>query len=234
MGIRGELYSAKFQSEGRTYFFNVKQNRMGDVFLSIVESKPTEGEMFDRHAIVVFGDQMPGFLDSLRDALKHMDKIGNKVDPFDLSEESETDRKPVRKPREPREFREPRAPREGGREPRPERSGGFGRSDKADRPQRPGSFKPREGRSSAFKPRDDRGESYAPRMERGDKPDRFVRPDYKAKSDRFARPGYPARAERSDRPDRPERPGRAPRPEAPKRKTIVVRSKKKDSGELKS
>jgi hypothetical protein len=81
MGIRGELFSTRFACEGRTYFFNVKQNRNGDVFLSIVESKPSEGESFDRRSIVVFGETMEGFLKSFQSALKFMDKTGNKVDP---------------------------------------------------------------------------------------------------------------------------------------------------------
>jgi hypothetical protein len=81
MGIRGELFSTRFACEGRTYFFNVKQNRNGDVFLSIVESKPSEGESFDRRSIVVFGESMEGFLKSFQSALKYMDKTGNKVDP---------------------------------------------------------------------------------------------------------------------------------------------------------
>ena len=81
MGIRGELFSSRFASEGRTYFFNVKQNRNGDVFLSIVESKPSEGESFDRRSIVVFGEDMEGFLKTFQGALKFMDKTGNKVAP---------------------------------------------------------------------------------------------------------------------------------------------------------
>jgi hypothetical protein len=81
MGIRGELYSARFASEGRTYFFNVKQNRNGDVFLSIVESKQGEGETFDRRSIVVFADQLDGFLKSFENVLKFVEKTGTKVSP---------------------------------------------------------------------------------------------------------------------------------------------------------
>ena len=54
MGIRGELFTTQIQVENRTYFFNVKENRLGDVFLQIVESKNTDGAGFDRMAIVVF------------------------------------------------------------------------------------------------------------------------------------------------------------------------------------
>ncbi len=81
MGIRGELFSTRFACDGRTYFFNVKQNRNGDVFLSIVESKPSEGESFDRRSIVVFGEHMEGFLKSFQSALKYIDKTGIKLSP---------------------------------------------------------------------------------------------------------------------------------------------------------
>lgn len=80
MGIRGELFSTRFACDGRTYFFNVKQNRNGDVFLSIVESKPSEGESYDRRSIVVFGEHMEEFLKNFQTAIKYMDKTGFKVD----------------------------------------------------------------------------------------------------------------------------------------------------------
>jgi len=76
MGIRGELFSTKMTCEGRTYFFNVKQNTRGDVFLSIVESKPTEAETFDRRSIVVFRDDMRGFLKAFQTTLGFMEKPG--------------------------------------------------------------------------------------------------------------------------------------------------------------
>ncbi len=74
MGIRGELFSTRVSCEGRTYFFNVKQNRMGDVFLSIVESKPTEPETFDRRSIVVFGSDVKPFIKAFQTALSFMEK----------------------------------------------------------------------------------------------------------------------------------------------------------------
>lgn len=76
MGIRGELFSTKISCEGRTYFFNVKENRMGDIFLSIVESKPTESENFDRRSIVIFREDVKGFLEAFQGALKFMEKPG--------------------------------------------------------------------------------------------------------------------------------------------------------------
>ncbi len=74
MGIRGELYTTKITLDNRTYFFNVKENRTGDVFLQVVESKSTEGADFDRHAIVVFEDDMQKFLQGLESSLGFIEK----------------------------------------------------------------------------------------------------------------------------------------------------------------
>lgn len=74
MGIRGELFTTQIPVENRTYFFNVKENRLGDVFLQIVESKNTDGTGFDRHAIVVFQDEMQTFLQGLNESLEFIEK----------------------------------------------------------------------------------------------------------------------------------------------------------------
>jgi hypothetical protein len=74
MGIRGELFSSRVGCEGRTYFFNVKENRMGDMFLTVVESKPTETEGFERRSVVIFREDMPDFLKAFQGALDFMEK----------------------------------------------------------------------------------------------------------------------------------------------------------------
>jgi len=80
MGIRGELFSTRVTCEGRTYFFNVKENRLGDLFLTIVESKPTEAENFDRRSVVVFRDDMGKFIHAFQGALDFIQagKTGSK------------------------------------------------------------------------------------------------------------------------------------------------------------
>ena len=123
MGIRGELFSTRFACDGRTYFFNVKQNRNGDVFLSIVESKPSEGESFDRRSIVIFGEHMEEFLKSFQSALKFIDKTGIKVapDPNAYTRGDDEGERPRRieesRPRRSDDSRPPRrehdSPREG-------------------------------------------------------------------------------------------------------------------------
>lgn len=73
MGTRGEVFSsrARTTSDRRTYFFNVKENRNKDLFLTIVESKKAEvGEEFERHQVVVFEEDMASFEKGLQEALR--------------------------------------------------------------------------------------------------------------------------------------------------------------------
>lgn len=74
MGTRSEIYSSRVTVSGRSYFFNVKENRAGDVFLVIVESKPNETAGFDRRSVVVFKEDMQLFLKSFEKALSAMEK----------------------------------------------------------------------------------------------------------------------------------------------------------------
>ncbi len=76
MGIRGELFSSRVSCNGRTYFFNVKENRTGDMFLTVVESKPTETEGFERRSVVVFREDVSDFVKALQEALSFMEKPG--------------------------------------------------------------------------------------------------------------------------------------------------------------
>ena len=62
MAIRGELYTTQIVLDNRSYFFNVKENRSGDVFLQIVESKKGEGVDFDRHQVAIIAEDMQKFL----------------------------------------------------------------------------------------------------------------------------------------------------------------------------
>ena len=75
MGIRGELYTTQVTLTNRSYFFNVKENRAGDVFLQIVESKNgKEGIDRDRHQIAVFEEDMQKFFAGMDDSLKFIQK----------------------------------------------------------------------------------------------------------------------------------------------------------------
>ena len=74
MGIRGELFTTQVTLNNRSYFFNVKENRTGDVFLQVVESKSRDGADFDRHQIVIFADDMQKFLKGMDDTLSFIEK----------------------------------------------------------------------------------------------------------------------------------------------------------------
>ncbi|MDR1278013.1 MAG: DUF3276 family protein [Treponema sp.] len=74
MGIRGEVFSTRVALQNRTYFFNVKENRMGDLYLNIVESKNRETGGFERQSVVLFADDLPEFLKGFDESLRVLEK----------------------------------------------------------------------------------------------------------------------------------------------------------------
>ena len=74
MGVRGEIFSSRVMLPNRTYFFNVKENRMGDLYLNIVESKNRETGGFDRQSVVLFADDLQEFLKGFDESLRVMEK----------------------------------------------------------------------------------------------------------------------------------------------------------------
>jgi hypothetical protein len=74
MGVRGEIFSTRIILPNRTYFFNVKENRMGDVYLNIVESKNRETGGFDRQSVILFADDLQEFLKGFDESLRVLEK----------------------------------------------------------------------------------------------------------------------------------------------------------------
>jgi hypothetical protein len=74
MGIRGEIYSTTVGLPNRTYFFNVKENRLGDLYLNIVESKNKDSGGFDRQSVILFADDLSEFLKGFDDSLRALEK----------------------------------------------------------------------------------------------------------------------------------------------------------------
>ncbi len=72
MGHRGEVFSTRAAQKNRTYFFNIKENRAGDWFLNIVESKQQTAEGFERHQIVVFEEDLDDFITAMERAVNYM------------------------------------------------------------------------------------------------------------------------------------------------------------------
>ncbi len=74
MGLRGEVFSSRAVSGKRTYFFNVKENRHGDLFLNIVESKKNTEEGFERHSLIVFQEDLEEYLEAFNKAVSYIHK----------------------------------------------------------------------------------------------------------------------------------------------------------------
>ena len=74
MGLWGELYSSRVLLPNRTYFFNVKENRVGDLYLNIVESKNRDEGGFDRQSVILFADDLKDFLKGFDEALRVLEK----------------------------------------------------------------------------------------------------------------------------------------------------------------
>ena len=74
MGLRGEVFSTKTSTGKRTYFFNIKENRHGDLFLNMVESKKQLDSSFERHSMVVFEEDLETFMEGLTQAVEFLRK----------------------------------------------------------------------------------------------------------------------------------------------------------------
>ncbi len=77
MGVRGEIFSTRIDSERRTFFFNVKENRRGDRFLNIVESRKNLNEDFSRSQIMIYPEDIEAFMGELKKALDVLKTKGN-------------------------------------------------------------------------------------------------------------------------------------------------------------
>lgn len=82
MGQRGELFNSRANTDKRTYFFNVKENRIGDLFLNIVESRKREAtsgtNSFERQSLVVYEEDLPAFVDAFHKALDYARRHGRR------------------------------------------------------------------------------------------------------------------------------------------------------------
>ena len=107
MGVRGELFSTKVSLPNRTYFFNVKENRLGDLYLNIVESKNKDEGGFDRQSVILFAEDLQEFLKGFEDSLRVLEKAVRdkhlRKDNFRRSKEPKPDKleKPERKYQRP-------------------------------------------------------------------------------------------------------------------------------------
>ncbi|MGH4037411.1 MAG: DUF3276 family protein [Sphaerochaeta sp.] len=79
MGQRGEVYSTKLVKNDRTYFFNVKENVYGDLYLNIVESKgDLESNRYIRQSVLVYQEDMGEFVREFQKSLDFIKKNASK------------------------------------------------------------------------------------------------------------------------------------------------------------
>ncbi len=70
-----EVYSSSVRAGKRTYFFDVKKTKKGDLYLTITESKKVfhsdDGSFhFEKHKLFLYKEDFEKFTDALEDALK--------------------------------------------------------------------------------------------------------------------------------------------------------------------
>ena len=135
MGVRGEMFSTKVALQNRTYFFNVKENRLGDLYLNIVESKNRDEGGFERQSVILFAEDLQEFLKGFDESLRVMEKAvreKRRGPPARRAPTGDDDSEPPNRRRAEREFSG--APRRRPGRNVPERSAHEG----GERPRRPG------------------------------------------------------------------------------------------------
>jgi len=159
MGIRGELFSQKVLLPNRTYFFNVKENRLGDLYLNIVESKNRDSGGFDRQSVILFADDLQEFLKGFDESLKVMEKAmrekkrGGDSDSHDEKRPAKRERSNAERGERSGAERGERSSAGRGERSRPER----GERGRPERSERGGAGRGRPERSGAGRGRTERG-----------------------------------------------------------------------------
>lgn len=70
---RAEVYSTKIRAGKRTYFFDVKETRSNDYYITITESKRKfNGEGYDKHKIFLYKEDFNKFMGSLNATIDHV------------------------------------------------------------------------------------------------------------------------------------------------------------------
>lgn len=70
---RSEVYSTKIRAGKRTYFFDVKETRSSDYYITITESKRRfSGDGYDKHKIFLYKEDFNKFMVCLTETIDHV------------------------------------------------------------------------------------------------------------------------------------------------------------------
>lgn len=85
MEDREDVYSKAVRAGKRTYFFDVRSTRGGDLFLNITESKKHTHEdggfHFEKHKIYLYKEDFEKFLHGLEDTLAEIERLRSGGEP---------------------------------------------------------------------------------------------------------------------------------------------------------
>ena len=70
MSPQEELFSRMIRAGRRSYFFDVKQNRHGDIYLVISERKSLEEGPAEHFRVMVFPEDLQNFMQGLGEAVE--------------------------------------------------------------------------------------------------------------------------------------------------------------------
>ena len=70
---RSEVYSTKIRAGKRTYFFDVKETRSSDYYITITESKRRfGGDGYDKHKIFLYKEDFNKFMNCLTETIDYV------------------------------------------------------------------------------------------------------------------------------------------------------------------
>lgn len=78
-GYKDEIYSKSVRAGKRTYFFDIKSTRGGDLYVTVTESKKKfsqDGKFtFEKHKIFLYKEDFEKFSEGLTDVVNEIEKL---------------------------------------------------------------------------------------------------------------------------------------------------------------
>ena len=76
------IFSTSYESKSRTYFFDLKKTKNGDIYLTITESKKIFNKItgkteFEKHKIFIYEESFDRFIDALNEVVEFINDYKN-------------------------------------------------------------------------------------------------------------------------------------------------------------